>query len=353
MQDKEVEALVKSAVDKDVSALKTKILRITKGYPTYSLLDLCRQLDISVKDIEEVIVELEEEGYDIEVEDHTVNRTFVPPPGFQQHLFSRVKKSKTIKFGLFSDSHYGNIHSRQDVIEAAYDHFAAEGIETVYHCGNLIDGYHQRINHNELHPDCFDLEGQLARVAELLPKKKGITTNYLAAEDHEGWWHRSAGLNIGRLMQQYFHHTYNRKDLVCVGFGECDIELRIPGMKKATRGPIMRLSHPGGGSSYAYSYKTQKQVEAYQGGEKPQLLLVGHYHKYDSNYHREVFNVQLGCTEDQTWFMRKHNLAAHVGYIIAEVKINTADGTIESFKHEWVPWYDKGYYAKWVSRNEI
>lgn len=349
MTDK-VDDLVKEVVGQDTNTLKNKILSTTKGYPSFSLLELCRVIDASVKDIEEAIVELKVEGFDIEVQEHAVNRTFVPPPGHEQHLFQRIKDSGTIKFGLLSDTHYGNIHSRQDVIEAAYDHFEAEGITTVYLAGNLIDGYHPMINHNELLPDCFDLEGQLTYAAEHFPKKKGITTYYIAAEDHEGWWHRKTGLNVGRVMQQYFHHNLDRKDLNCVGFGECDIELRIRGMKKEQRGPIMRLSHPGGGSSYAYSYKTQKQVEAYQGGEKPQLLVVGHYHKYDANYHREVLNIQVGCCEDQTWFMRKHNLAAHVGYVIAEAKIHTTAGTLESLKHEFVPWYDKGYYHKWMKR---
>jgi predicted phosphodiesterase len=347
------EGLLKEVSGRTIDAIKERILTITKGKPSYNLLNLCREIDASVKDIEDAVEELEIEGYDIEIERESVIRTFVPPPGFEQHLFKRIKASDTLKVGVISDTHYGNVKYRQDVIDAAYDHFVAEKISNVYHCGNLIDGYHSRINHNELLPDCYDLEGQLAFAAQNHPKKKGITTFYIAAEDHEGWWHRRAGLNIGRLMQQYFHHTYDRKDLVCVGFGECDIELRTKAMKADVKGPIMRLLHPGGGTAYALSYKAQKISEALQGGEKPQIQLIGHYHKFDYNYYREIHNIMVGCLEDQSLFMRKHSIPAHVGYCILEIKIQPKDGILEAVKVQWIPWYDKTFYQKWTKRQDV
>lgn len=350
---KNTEDLLKEVSGRGLDAVKEKILQITKGKPSYSLLDLCREIDASVKDIDDAVEELEIEGFDIEIDKDAVVRTFVPPPGFEQHLFKRVKNSKVIKIGAISDTHYGNISCRQDVINAAYDHFEAEGITQVYHAGNLIDGYHPRFNHNELADGCFDLEGQLEYAALHHPKKKDITTYYIAAEDHEGWWHRKNNLNIGRIMQNYFHHSFDRRDLKCIGFGECDIELRVPGMSDKTRGPIMRVVHPGGGSSYAYSYKSQKMTEALQGGEKPQMHLIGHFHKFDWNYHREVHNIQVGCLEDQTMFMRKNNIPAHLGYCIIEMTISPTEGTLEAVKVQWVPWYDRQFYTTWTKRQKI
>lgn len=349
---KSTEELLKEVSNRGLDVVKERILQITKGKPSYSLLDLCREIDVSVRDIDDAVQELEIEGYDIEIGKDAVIRTFVPPPGFEQHLFKRVKNSNTIKVGALSDTHYGNIASRQDVITAAYDHFEAEGITSVYHSGNLIDGYHPRFNHNELVDGCYELEGQLEYASLNYPKKKGITTHYIAAEDHEGWWHRKSGLNIGRIMQQYFHHTFDRRDLVCIGFGECDIELRTKEMKAGTRGPIMRVIHPGGGTAYALSYKTQKMAESLQGGEKPQIILCGHYHKFDWNYHREIHNIMVGCLEDQTLFMRKNNIPAHLGYCIIEMKIYPG-GTLESVKVEWTPWYDKGFYQKWTKKQDV
>ena len=41
----------------------------------------------------------------------------------------------------------------------------------------------------------------------------------------------------------------------------------------------LELRHPWDGTAYALSYKIQKMVESMGGGEKPNILAVGHYHK--------------------------------------------------------------------------
>lgn len=108
----------------------------------------------------------------------------------------------------------------------------------------------------------------------------------------------------------------------------------------------MRVVHPGGGSSYAISYTDQKRVESYQGGEKPSIELAGHYHKFNYGYPREVHAMQTGCTCDQTMFMRKKKLAAHVGFTVVKIAQDSKDGHVTRFSPEWNPFYDNGYYKK-------
>jgi len=62
-----------------------------------------------------------------------------------------------------------------------------------------------------------------------------------------------------------------RNDLIFIGHMERDIEY-----KQAKGSSIIRVIHAGGGSAYAVSYTSQKYVESLQGGEKPQIVLVGH-----------------------------------------------------------------------------
>ena len=50
-------------------------------------------------------------------------------------------------------------------------------------------------------------------------------------------------------------------------------------------------------------------------------------------------------TEDQTPFMRKLKIQAHVGGWIVEFVL-TKGGLISRFKTEWIPFYDKGFYDK-------
>ena len=107
----------------------------------------------------------------------------------------------------------------------------------------------------------------------------------------------------------------------------------------------MRLVHAGGGSSYAISYTSQKLVESYQSGEKPHILMIGHFHKFDYSYPREVHSVQLGSTCEQSMFMRKKRLSAHLGYLVIRVK-QDEKGAVSRFQVEWFPFYDRGYYRK-------
>ena len=106
------------------------------------------------------------------------------------------------------------------------------------------------------------------------------------------------------------------------------------------------MVHPGGGSAYAISYTDQKRVESYQGGEKPSIEIAGHYHKWNVGYPREVHTVQAGCTCDQTLFMRKKKLQAHVGFLVVKIKQDSTDGHVVRFAPEWFPFYDRGFYEK-------
>jgi hypothetical protein len=45
-------------------------------------------------------------------------------------------------------------------------------------------------------------------------------------------------------------------------------------------GATVHLWHPRGSGSYALSYKLQKKVEGYAPGQKPDVLLTGHYHQF-------------------------------------------------------------------------
>ena len=106
------------------------------------------------------------------------------------------------------------------------------------------------------------------------------------------------------------------------------------------------MIHAGGGSTYAISYSAQKIVESYQGGEKPAILLIGHYHKYDVGYPREVYTVQPGCTQDQTPFMRKKKIQAMVGGASISFKQDEI-GILHDFTVTWNPFYDRDFYKGW------
>jgi hypothetical protein len=97
------------------------------------------------------------------------------------------------------------------------------------------------------------------------------------------------------------------------------------------------LLHPGGGSSYALSYRPQKIIESLEGGSKPNMLAIGHHHKAEMlPSYRNVCGVQVGTFERQTPFMARQGLAAHVGGWVIEVHVGEGCNRI---KGEFVAFY--------------
>jgi len=382
----QVARLQKKTASSEVGELKRRILALSKRQSEsgrWTLLALAQKLNARPAELEEAVALLRDEGFNIRMTEGVVHHSQVSPSGGKSTHLSRLVDGGWVRFGVLGDNQLGNRHSRLDVAETAYDHFKREGIDTVYHTGNIIDGYVQRINGYELLPEAgTTLEAQAAYAGRVYPQREGIKTYFVTGECHEGWYAKQIGVNVGQVMEDRFRlpetcreieysspqvdqfgrplalgarcrntikdgtcSKHGRRDLVYLGYEEADIELRTSRLDAKMRGPVVRILHPGGGSSYAISYKTQKLAESLQGGEQPQIQLVGHFHKYDVNYHREIVNVQTGCLCDQTLFMRKNMLAAHVGYLIMAVFI-AQDGSPQRVRHEWVPFYDRGFYQK-------
>jgi hypothetical protein len=240
--------------------------------------------------------------------------------------------------GFVTDNHLCNRHSRLDVLNAAYDFFAREGVTVVLNAGNMVDG-EARFNRHELIV-APGMDPQLDYAIEHYPERRNVVTHYITGDDHEGWWIQREAINVGEYFQMRAEKA-GRKDLRYLGHVEADIKLQCG--KGSTVGRIM---HPGGGSAYALSYAPQKLVESFQGGEKPAVLWIGHYHKFDWCYPREVHCISGGCTTDQSAFLRKNKIGVHVGFGMTKIQQDKRSGHITRLQHEWLPYYDRGFYEK-------
>lgn len=252
------------------------------------------------------------------------------------HIIDLSKlKNKTYKFGFVSDDHLCNKAERLDVLNALFDIFVDEGITQVFNAGNWIDG-ESRFNKLDIH--IFGLDNQIDYFIENYPYRKGIKISFIAGDDHEGWYQQREGIIIGEHLEQRAKKS-GRDDLEYLGYIEADIEF------KTTKGStILRLFHPGGGTAYALSYALQRHIESLSGGDKPHILCSGHYHKAEFlPSYRNIRVIQGGTTCDQTRFMRKHRIEAHVGGWIVEFQ-QSEDGAVSRIKAEFISFFDKEYY---------
>lgn len=301
---------------------------------------LADALDVSPRKVKAAVVDLQSRGaliFETVDGQYDLTPAFAAAPGKAE--VHGVDEEWTHHFGVVTDNHLCNKHSRLDVLNHAYDYFSAVGIRDVYNAGNWIDG-EARFNKAELIV-APGMDNQLDYMIDKWPVRSGITTHYIAGDDHEGWYAQRECIEIGKYLQMRAEDQ-GRHDLRYLGYAEADVKLN------AWKGgsAVMRVVHPGGGSAYAISYTDQKRMESYQGGEKPQVEVVGHYHKFNQGYPREVHTVQCGCTCDQTLFMRKKRLQAHVGFVDLKIKQEPGTGVITKFAVEWHPFFDRGYYEK-------
>ena len=303
------------------------------------IMDLSDKFDCSPSKIRSAVEELREQGFLMELNDGVVGLGNAMPEIHEEERIDISKfKGKQIRIGLTADNHLGSKYHRQDVLNALYDIWQAQGIDTVYQCGNMVDG-EARFNKHDL---CIPagVENQVDYFIEHWPQRKGITTRFICGDDHEGWYTQNFGVDFGKLIMRAAAEK-GRKDLEYLGYMEHDVLFNAPhGSCK------MRIIHAGGGSAYALSYSVQKIVESYQGGEKPNILLVGHFHKAEYSYPREVHVVQAGCTEDQTPFMRKKRLQAMVGGWTISFTLDD-NGIVHDFMPQFHAFYDRQFYRNW------
>ena len=243
------------------------------------------------------------------------------------------------RIGLVADTHLACREERLAELHLQYDLFEREGVTTVFHAGNIVDGFVAKINAASVITPTPD--GQIQYVIDHYPARTGITTYYITGDDHEGWWIK-AGHNWGRDLERTAI-TQGRLDLKYLGHMEADVEL-----KSAGGSSICKIQHPGEGSAYARSYKAQKIIESFEGGEKPAILILGHYHISNYMQDRNVHVINLPGFQDQTWFARKKRLRMEVGGAIMEFTQDGA-GAIARFRVEFNRYFNRGYYKAYLN----
>lgn len=229
--------------------------------------------------------------------------------------------SNHIKIGLMGDTHIGSKYSNYKVLDDIFKRFKSEGVEAVYHAGDITEGYGRRKGHSfecELH----GVDEQVKGVVERFPSIG--KTVYFITGDHDGWHYESAGVDIGKLIDS------QRSDLSFLGAFQSTLEF--------TKDCKMMLMHPATGTAYAISYKPQKIVESLSGGQKPNILGIGHFHKIEYLFYRNIHVFQTGTTQSQTPWMARMNLSAHLGAWILDI-YTKKNGSIDKIQQTLLPYY--------------
>lgn len=263
----------------------------------------------------------------------------------QEHEFQLTARDNTIEFAAVGDTHLGSKYAREDCLNDFYDEVARRQIPIVLHAGNWIDG---EANFNKHDLTVHGMDNQMRYLAENYPRRDGVETWAITGEDHEGWYSRREGVDVGRYAENAMRQQ-GREDWRNLGFMETFIPL-VCG-RSSTQ---LCLMHPGGGSAYAISYQPQKIVESFDGGDKPAVLLLGHYHKASYNLIRNVHTLQVGCFQDQSLFMRKLKIAAHLAGVFVKLSLDPDTAAVVECQVSFRNYFVRDYYrGRWSQHGPV
>lgn len=239
------------------------------------------------------------------------------------HHSTLWKGENIITFGLIGDTHIGSKYTQLTYLHNFYDILEANKITKVYHAGDITEGIKMRPGHEY---ELYEISADEMRddIVKHYPKRDGVTT-YFVTGNHDASLYKHIGYDIGPAIAN------ERPDMKYLG-RDCALINLTP---KCT----LELRHPWDGSAYALSYKPQKMIEAMESDSKPNILAIGHYHKAEYMFYRNVHAFQTGCFQSQTPFTRGKGISVHIGGWIITVKVDET-GTIRAISPTFIPFYN-------------
>lgn len=239
-----------------------------------------------------------------------------------EHYTGKWDGTETIKFAIMGDTQIGSKYTQLTHLHNFYDLCAKQGIKDVYHTGDITDGLKMRPGHEyELYEHSAD--GQLEAVVRSYPKRDGITTHFITG-NHDASLYKHVGYDIGKAI------AIQRPDMKYLG-RDCAVVNITPNC-------TLEMRHPWDGTAYAISYKIQKMIEAMEADSKPNILAVGHYHKEETMFYRNIHAIQSACFQSQTPFTRGKGIYTVMGGFIITVRVDE-NGYIQGFAPEFIPYY--------------
>lgn len=227
---------------------------------------------------------------------------------------------ESVRVGFCTDTHVGEESFSDYLWELFIKECERQSVDMIFHAGDLIEGMSNRSDH-VYHLTDIGFSKQMDHAEELL----AMTSIPIKIIDgnHDRWGIKSGGILAVRDIANRLDHV----DFIGHDTGDVVINESV-----------WRLWHGEDGSSYATSYRIQKLIEAFTGGDKPSVLLCGHTHKQGYFFERNIHAVSGGALSYQSSWMRATRKACHTGFWIITATIR--DGRIVRFLPEWFPIYE-------------
>ena len=286
-----------------------------------TLKELAKQFELTELEIRGIIETLNLYGKKLEIIEAD-NDEFVVVKKQVRKTQKILKPSITecihTKLLVVSDTHFGNKFQQLHLLNKLYEEAYRREISQALLVGDIVDGDYTAIRKEQ--PRQLFLHGfdeQAGYVVDMYPQIKGIDTHFILGS-HDETHYKNGQATLG------FWIPKCRSDMHYLGQDQVNID--VNGIK-------ITMDHPGDGSSYALSYKPQKRIEELESGNKPKILLIGHYHKAYSFVYRNVRGIEVPCLCDKTQFQTKKGLSNIIGGYFLDI-YSDEQGNIQYFSAE-------------------
>lgn len=259
-------------------------------------------------------------SYNKSTEQYSLEKTLAVVPQTYVHSIGKVTE---IEFLVISDSHWCTKIQQKSFVDFIYAEANRRGIKNVYHVGDIVDGYYKSRPEQIYELIAIGADEQKDYIVANWPYYPGITT-HLIIGNHDETHIKNGGFNIGAAIAK------ERKDINYLGIGHAKIML--------TPNCRMDLFHPLDGSAYAVSYSGQKYMDSITGGDKPNILFVGHHHKAMYFLYRNIHYFETPSMTQQSSWMKRKRIANESGAWFIKLKVDE-QGTIVSLIPEFIKQY--------------
>lgn len=304
---------------------EAQLIQLTKK-AAVSFAELCDKLDLSPKKVKALIDKTRAKGFRLHIEnDHVAIKHSVPEERVRPIGIAPVVGQRQ-KVAVISDLHLGSKYCLREQLKEFVLHAYSQGIREILCPGDVLDGCYR---HGIFEVSHTGLDDQAQDLFETLPELPGLNYRCITG-NHDFTFTERTGVDVGDFLMAYFEKR-GRKDLHF--YGNRGAFLKV-------HGAIVHLWHPCKGAGYARSYALQKHVEKYSSGEKPNILLTGHWHIYCHVYERGVH--ALACPTFQgggSAFGKSLGGAPAIGGMILSWEL-TEHGTMRHFGHEFRAYFE-------------
>jgi hypothetical protein len=322
--DGEDEGARRKTKDDGGDELMKKLVSLTKKPIPFEM--LCDKMGLPPGKVKALVTSAKDMGVRLRVEhDHVGIQPSEPEDRVRSIGIAPVVGERQ-RVAVISDLHLGSKYCLRDQLKEFIQYAYDQGIREILCPGDVLDGGYR---HGIFEVSHTGIDAQAQDLFETLPHLPGLNYRCITG-NHDFTFTESIGVDVGDYLESYFSKR-GRSDLHF--YGNRGAFLKV-------KGAIVHLWHPRSGVSYARSYAIQKHIEKYSSGEKPNILLCGHWHVYCHVYERGVHGI--ACPTFQgggSAFGKSLGGAPAIGGMILSWDL-TEHGTMRHFIHEYRAYFE-------------